>query len=85
MTPNHPSRLRRFVLLAVTKLIFAASTAFPAEAPATGAIAGRVANAKTGAFLAGAEVAVEQGATAMTDRNGTFLIEGVGQIGRAHV
>lgn len=48
-----------------------------AEAAARGSVAGRVVNAATGAYLAGAEVSVDGGGSVLTDREGTFRLEGV--------
>ena len=48
-----------------------------AEATSRGSVAGRVVNAATGAYLAGAEVSVDGGGSVLTDRDGTFRLESV--------
>ncbi len=70
------SSLRPLVLLAA--LFVAASAALRAQAPAVGAVEGRVFNAATGTALVNARVAVEgTDRTAVTDESGSYRLAGV--------
>jgi hypothetical protein len=72
-TPRPPRSC--LALLALAAAFLLPLCALPAgEAAALGSVAGRVVNAATGAYLAGAEVTVEGGGSVLTDREGSFRL-----------
>jgi iron complex outermembrane receptor protein len=68
-------RGRSLAPLAFLAVLAASLIAQPSD---VGAISGRVVNAATGAYLEGAEVSLGSRPPVLTDRNGAFVLEGVG-------